>query len=253
VTIATTSVWLFYISPITTPCPIWRIQDGASRACPPKMAPGHSSHPRNLFSYHSRRCSLRHLVGAIRRRFFLFSLLFFQLMVNKAWGFAIFTSLATIVVILYTVLTSSVNALKAAYNYWAVLGLEIFMVVFWLASMAALAALRATFTIPVEIDGCFNDGTGGVCFKKRQLMKRAVATKGYLNMIAGSAALSAIIMLVSILSNQSNALTIFQAPLHMHPHRFLYPPPPLSLLESTKYCSTHERQARGIPNESCGI
>jgi hypothetical protein len=100
------------------------------------------------------------------------------------------------VVILYTVLTPSVKSLNAAYNYWAVLGLEIFMIIFWLSSMAALASLRSTFTIPVNIDGCFNDGSGGVCFRKRALMKRAVATKGYLNMMSGAAALSAIIMLV---------------------------------------------------------
>ena len=71
------------------------------------------------------------------------------------------------------------------------------MVVFWLASMAALAALRSTFVIPTEIDGCVNYGYGGICYKKRELAKRAVATYGYLNMMAATAGFCAVELFVS--------------------------------------------------------
>jgi hypothetical protein len=79
------------------------------------------------------------------------------------------------------------------------LALEIFAIIFWLSSMAALAALRATFVIPTEINGCVNYGYGGICYKKRDTIeKRAVATYGYLNMISAAAGLSAIEMFVPL-------------------------------------------------------
>jgi len=116
-----------------------------------------------------------------------------------AWCFALFTALATIIVLLYIRLSTYVASLRAAYNYWAILALEIFMVVFWLASMGALAALRSTFTIPTEINGCVNYGYGGICYKKRELAKRwAVATDGYLNMMSATAAFCAIEFLLFI-------------------------------------------------------
>lgn len=64
--------------------------------------------------------------------------------------------------------------------------------------MAALAATRAAFVYPTEINGCDNYGYGGVCYKKRELEKRGyVATHGYLSMMSGAAGLSAIEMFVS--------------------------------------------------------
>ena len=70
------------------------------------------------------------------------------------------------------------------------------MIIFWLSAMAALAATRATFTIPTEINGCVNYGYGGVCYRD-VLEKRAVATYGYLDMMSAAAGLSAIELYVA--------------------------------------------------------
>ena len=66
--------------------------------------------------------------------------------------------------------------------------------------MAALAATRAAFVFPTEINGCENYGYGGVCYKKRAIVQKRsfVATDGYLNLMSGTAGLSAIEMFVSL-------------------------------------------------------
>jgi hypothetical protein len=102
------------------------------------------------------------------------------------------------IIVLYAGLTSNIASCTPAYNYWAILGLEIFGVIFWLSSMGALAATRASFVFPTTINGCYRYGGEGHCYKKRELLqKRAVATYGYLNMMSGAAGLSAIEMFVS--------------------------------------------------------
>ncbi|KAH8592999.1 hypothetical protein B0O99DRAFT_226179 [Bisporella sp. PMI_857] len=110
----------------------------------------------------------------------------------SSWSFALFCSLATLVIVVYNLLTTFIPACKAAYNYWAVLGLEIFGVIFWLSSMAALAATRATFKYPTQINGCVNYGSGGICYKRSVIQKRDVATNAYLAMMSATAGLSAI-------------------------------------------------------------
>jgi hypothetical protein len=106
-------------------------------------------------------------------------------------------SLATIIIASYSISTQYISGWNVAYNYWAVLALDIFGVIFWLSSMAALAATRSTFIFPTTIDECVNYGDGGVCDKKRDLIKRGyVATYAYLNMMSGSAGLAAIEMFV---------------------------------------------------------
>ena len=67
---------------------------------------------------------------------------------------------------------------------WAVLALDIVMVVFWLSAMGSLAALRAAFTIPVD-----------VTYYKREIVKRYVYTWAgdtYLAILAASAGVAAI-------------------------------------------------------------
>jgi hypothetical protein len=109
-------------------------------------------------------------------------------------------SLATFIVVLYSLLTQHVKACQAAYNYWAVLALEIFAIIFWLSSMANLAATRSAFVFPVSISGCVNYGYGGICYKKRDTgsTKRDVATSGYLDMISASAGLAGLETFVSL-------------------------------------------------------
>jgi hypothetical protein len=63
--------------------------------------------------------------------------------------------------------------------------------------MADLAATRSTFVVPVRINECVNYGNGGICDKKRDLLKREyVATYGYLDMMSSAAGLAAIEMFV---------------------------------------------------------
>ena len=68
--------------------------------------------------------------------------------------------------------------------------------------MASLAALRTTFVYRTTINGCYNDGYGGICYRKRDLdsvtlQKRGyVATFAYLDMMSATAGISALIMYV---------------------------------------------------------
>jgi len=78
---------------------------------------------------------------------------------------SLFTSLATFILLTYIV--GSELWFPFLYNYWAVLGLEIFAVFFWLVSFALLAAEVGNIVI-VPFDDCFFD-----CIKrKRGLVKR---------------------------------------------------------------------------------
>jgi hypothetical protein len=109
-------------------------------------------------------------------------------------------SIATFILVGYFLLTHHVEACQAAYNYWAVLALDIFAIIFWLSSMAYLAATRSAFIYPTSIYDCVNYGYGGICYKKRDtdMTKRDVATYGYLDMLSASAGLAALEMFVSL-------------------------------------------------------
>jgi hypothetical protein len=97
--------------------------------------------------------------------------------------------------VVYTILASDLPAFKQAYNRWVILGLNCAGTIFWLSCMASLAATRAAFRFPTDIDECVNDGSGGVCVKRRDIIKRGyVATYPYLNMMSAAAGLSAIEM-----------------------------------------------------------
>lgn len=95
-------------------------------------------------------------------------------------------------------ISEKASGAHAAYNIWAVLSLDLFMAILWLASMGANAALRATFTESVTIDGCYNDGgavsSNHCTVSKRELAKRAaVASKSGLAVISAIAGLSALV------------------------------------------------------------
>lgn len=55
----------------------------------------------------------------------------------------IFTVIASIIVCIYVLVATL--AAPAAYNYWAVLALDVFLVIFWLISFALLASQVAPF------------------------------------------------------------------------------------------------------------
>ena len=86
------------------------------------------------------------------------------------------------------------EACRVAYNYWAVLALEIFAIIFWLSSMANLAATRSAFVYSVY-NTCLFDY---YCYKKRDtgLTERDIATYGYLDTMSAAAGLSGLEMYI---------------------------------------------------------
>lgn len=83
-------------------------------------------------------------------------------------------SVLTWAILAYILLAEKVSSLHSAYNIFAVLSLDLFLVIMWLAAMGTNAAHRAAFIYPVEISGCVDDGSlidSTTCYKK--LRKRA--------------------------------------------------------------------------------
>jgi len=81
-------------------------------------------------------------------------------------------------VLAYVIITEKTQSLHHLYHIFAVLGMELFLVIMWLSAMGAVAATRASFKYDVTIDECYNDGTlvsSNFCtISKRELAKRAV-------------------------------------------------------------------------------
>lgn len=127
-----------------------------------------------------------------------------------SWCLALFTSIATFIVVGYFLITYHAEACKVAYNYWAVLSLEIFAIICWLSSMGYLAATRSVFLYTVYDDCLY----GYYCYKKRDngLTERDIDTYGYLDTMSTAAGLSALEMFLFIAT-----LIIFS--IHVHRHR----------------------------------
>jgi hypothetical protein len=102
----------------------------------------------------------------------------------------------TWIVVIYGLVSEKAKSANGAYNIWAILALDLFMAIFWLASLGANAALRATFVNPVNIEACFDDGSltsSTTCItSKRSLEKRAVATPLGLALMSAIAGVSAL-------------------------------------------------------------
>ncbi|CAK7198067.1 hypothetical protein SEUCBS139899_000725 [Sporothrix eucalyptigena] len=123
-------------------------------------------------------------------------------LVLSPYAFALVCGLFTIVIAVYALITEKASGCRAAYNYWAVLSLDLLMVIFWLASMGANAALRGTFRYTTSAE-CFDDGStfnADTCYtsRKRDLLTKraAVAGKGALAEMSAIAGLSALQMLI---------------------------------------------------------
>ena len=105
--------------------------------------------------------------------------------------------LFTFIISIYALVVEKAPTCHAAYNYWAIMSLDLFMAILWLSSMGANAALRATFVTPVSAD-CWDDGStvnAGHCIVSRSLGKRAaVATQAGLAELSAVAGLSALMM-----------------------------------------------------------
>ena len=91
-------------------------------------------------------------------------------------------AVCTLIIVVYNLVATM--AVPAMYNYWAILGLDIFGVVFWLVSFALLASEVAAYeivTYTYDTSSC-NYYYAGVCYKKRSLnflAKRVATTDVY--------------------------------------------------------------------------
>ena len=78
------------------------------------------------------------------------------------------------------------------YNYWAILGLDIFAIVFWITSFSLLASEVATYSNLID-SYSYDDCTlyyYGYCVKKRSLEERATgAVYTYRNAMAAASGL----------------------------------------------------------------
>lgn len=82
-------------------------------------------------------------------------------------------SLITWVVVAYVVLAEKIPSLHKAYHVVAILALDCFLVIMWLATFAAAAAERARYVYDVDVDGCYSDGSlieSKTCVTKRSVI-----------------------------------------------------------------------------------
>lgn len=91
-------------------------------------------------------------------------------------------------------LSEKLPALHKLYNIIAVLALDGFMIILWLATFAAVAAERGRYNANVNVSGCSDDGTlissktcsvvkrepGVLLFKSGLIMMSAIAGLGAL-------------------------------------------------------------------------
>ena len=105
----------------------------------------------------------------------------------------------TWLVVAYALLSEKIPGLRALYHIVAVLALDGFLMIMWLATFASVAAKRAEFKINVSVDGCYNDGSdinSETCFYKRALEKRGLLFKSGQAMMSASAGLGALMWYV---------------------------------------------------------
>ncbi|KAF6805055.1 hypothetical protein CSOJ01_09761 [Colletotrichum sojae] len=108
-------------------------------------------------------------------------------------GFAVAVSLFTWIITAYALLTTLLPSLRKGYNTYAVLALDFFLTILWLAAMGSSAAKRAAFVVPVNAS-CTSDGStvnSGTCSIYRRGTV-VVMGKGALAMFAAVAGLSAL-------------------------------------------------------------
>jgi len=121
----------------------------------------------------------------------------YGILVPGSYGVAMFTSIVTLIIVAYNIIAD--RAVPAIYNMWAILALDIFAVIFWLSTMAAIAAYRAGY----GLDFYYN--------YRRDLDKRYVSSVVYLGVLVGVSILAAKAMILFLIT-----LVIFGIRLFRH-------------------------------------
>lgn len=101
------------------------------------------------------------------------------------------------IIAVYVIIAST--AAPVMYNYWAILGLDIFAIVFWIISFSLLASEVAAYQIVNYSDDCIYS-YAGVCYYKRSLDKRTPTTNVYTyrNAMAAASGLGGLELYVSL-------------------------------------------------------
>ncbi|KAK3315804.1 hypothetical protein B0H66DRAFT_271569 [Apodospora peruviana] len=119
-------------------------------------------------------------------------------------AFALVCGLFTWIVVGYALITEKVAGARKGYNIWAILSLDLFMAILWLASMGANAALRASFTETVQVTDCFDDGSTVSAHHCTIAKRAAVAGKvglAVMSAIAGLSALNWLLFIATLVFN----------------------------------------------------
>jgi len=117
-------------------------------------------------------------------------------------GLAIAAGIFTWIVALYAILTERSAGCRSGYNTWAVLSLDFFLIVLWLASLAYNAQFRSIFVTSVDTT-CYNDGSAINSNHCSILYKRAasyVATQTGLAILSAIAGLSALLLVFFVIT-----------------------------------------------------
>ncbi|KAI1426048.1 hypothetical protein F5Y12DRAFT_713495 [Xylaria sp. FL1777] len=117
-----------------------------------------------------------------------------------ALGIAIASGVLTWAIALYAILTEHTAGCRSGYNTWAVLSLDFFMIVLWLASLGANAAFRSSFVYAVNVEDCYNDGSA-INSNHCVVSKRsAIATPTGLAVLSSVAGVSAVPLILFIIT-----------------------------------------------------
>ncbi|WYZ44631.1 hypothetical protein EsH8_VII_001067 [Colletotrichum jinshuiense] len=114
-------------------------------------------------------------------------------------GLSLAISLFSWIIILYSLLSEKLAGLRKLYHIYAVLALDLFLVILWLATMGATAARRATFTVPVNAS-CSSDGStvnSGHCTISKRYIVMGYGALAEFAAIAGLSALQFVFFLVT--------------------------------------------------------
>ncbi|KAL5319550.1 hypothetical protein ACEPPN_012605 [Leptodophora sp. 'Broadleaf-Isolate-01'] len=120
---------------------------------------------------------------------FTFYLRYAQLVVAiVVLGLSAYVAIATLVIAIYNIVTIIIH--PAFYNYWAVIGLDTFALIFWLISFSLLASEAAAWSIITHYSDNCAYSTTAYCYRKRALVqKRSTDYRTYRNAMAAGAGL----------------------------------------------------------------
>lgn len=123
--------------------------------------------------------------------------------VLDAQAFGLVCGIFTWIIVGYTLTTEKVAGARGAYNIWAVMSLDLFMAIFWLASLGTNAHTRSKFNSRVTVSGCYSNGetfNSKYCNvnKRGDGTENAVAGDGALAIMSAVAGLSALLWLLFV-------------------------------------------------------